>query len=255
MNKSSIKEIKDRFDQDVERFTSLEKGQTSTVDARLSLDLISEAAEHLCPNAKDLLDVGCGAGNYSLKLLEKLPDLNISLVDLSPAMLRKAFERVGPATQGNVSTICEDIKNLKQDKNSFDIIVAGAVLHHLREEAEWNHVYSKFYQLLRPGGILLISDLVVHSLKAINQLIWDRYKSYLKNLGGEEYQKHVFAYIQMEDSPRSYEFQREILLGAGFNYVEILHKNMCFATFCAIKEKSNSKFEILSPGETDQGII
>lgn len=250
MNKSSIKEIKDRFDQDVERFTSLETGQTSTVDATLSLDLISEAAWHLCPNAKDLLDVGCGAGNYSLKLLEKLPNLNISLVDLSPAMLSKAFERVSPATQGTVSTICEDIKNLNQDKDRFDILVAGAVLHHLREESEWVHVFSTFHKLLRPGGVLLISDLVVHTLKPINQLIWDRYKSYLKTLGGEDYQKHVFAYIQQEDSPRSYEFQQKLLLDAGFNYVEILHKNLCFATFCAIKENSNSTVETLSPGET-----
>lgn len=252
MNKSSINEIKERFDQDVERFTSLETGQTSTVDARLSLDLISEAAAHLRPDAKDLLDVGCGAGNYSLKLLEKIPHLNISLVDLSPAMLSKADERVSRKTEGRVSTICKDIKNLTQDKESFDIIVAGAVLHHLREDTEWNHVFANFYQLLRPGGILLISDLVVHSVKPINHLIWQRYKSYLQTLGGEEYQKQVFTYIQIEDSPRSYEYQREILLESGFNYVEILHKNLCFATFYAIKENSNSKVELLSPGETDQ---
>ncbi len=36
---------------------------------RLALELISEAAAATTPNAKRLLDVGCGAGNYTLKLL------------------------------------------------------------------------------------------------------------------------------------------------------------------------------------------
>ena len=41
-----------------------------------------------------LLDVGCGAGNYSLKLLTLLPNLEVTLVDLSRPMLDRAVERV-----------------------------------------------------------------------------------------------------------------------------------------------------------------
>ncbi len=67
--KSSVEEIRQRFDQEVERFSNLETGQSATVDAPLALELISEAAAVTTPQAKRLLDVGCGAGNYTLKLL------------------------------------------------------------------------------------------------------------------------------------------------------------------------------------------
>lgn len=85
--KSSVEEIRERFDHDVERFSNLQSGQVSTVDAALSLELITEAAARLTPLATDLLDVGCGAGNYTLKMLSKRPGLHCTLLDLSRPML------------------------------------------------------------------------------------------------------------------------------------------------------------------------
>ena len=41
--KSSIDEIRQRFDNDVERFSNIETGQTATVDAPLAMELITQA--------------------------------------------------------------------------------------------------------------------------------------------------------------------------------------------------------------------
>ena len=41
--------------------------------------LVAEAAAVTMPHARHVLDVGCGAGNYSLKLLESLPNLDVTL--------------------------------------------------------------------------------------------------------------------------------------------------------------------------------
>lgn len=41
-NKSSIDEIRNRFDNDVERFSNLEKGQSATIDAPLAMELITQ---------------------------------------------------------------------------------------------------------------------------------------------------------------------------------------------------------------------
>src|SRR3546814_7106596 len=103
MDKSTIEEIKARFDNDVERFSNLDTGQLSTIDARISLELITEAARRIVPNAENVLDIGCGAGNYSLTMLSKIPDLNCTLVDLSKQMLDKALERDRKSTRLNYS--------------------------------------------------------------------------------------------------------------------------------------------------------
>ena len=109
MKKSTIEEIRTRFDKDVERFSNLDSGQLSTIDAKISLELITESAKRIVPHAENLLDIGCGAGNYTLMMLTKIPNLHCTLVDLSKPMLDKAFERVVPQTDNSVEILQVDI--------------------------------------------------------------------------------------------------------------------------------------------------
>jgi len=236
-SKSTVKEIKERFDQDVERFSNLETGQQATIDAPLCMDLIANSALACNPEAKNLLDIGCGAGNLSLKILEQFAQLNSDLLDLSKPMLAKAKERVSWATTGKVNTIQADLRDAKLEEGKYDIIVAAAVLHHLREEEDWKKVFSKIFKLLAPGGSFWISDLVIHDDPEIQQMMWNWYGSYLEKLKGAEYRKDVFAYIEKEDSPRSLRFQLNLMEKVGFTGAEILHKNCCFAAFGGRKPK------------------
>jgi tRNA (cmo5U34)-methyltransferase len=235
MTKSTVEQIRERFDKDVERFSNLETGQSATIDAPLSLALIAEAASRVNPGASSLLDVGCGAGNYILKMLERLPNLDVTLIDLSRPMLDRAVERVSRATSGKVTALQGDVRELQIGASQFDIICAAAVLHHLREDAEWRSVFSKFHTALKAGGSLWISDLIEHSDARVQALMWERYGAYLAQLKDSAYRDHVFAYIAQEDTPRPLMFQLDLLRSVGFGNVEILHKNSCFAAYGAIK--------------------
>jgi tRNA (cmo5U34)-methyltransferase len=233
--KSTVAQIRQRFDADVERFSNLETGQSATIDAPLVLELITQAAAAVNPQARRVLDIGCGAGNYTLKLLQLLPNLDVTLVDLSEPMLNRAVERIKPFTSGRITTLPGDIRQLNWGEGEFDIIMAAAVFHHLREKTEWEAVFSQCYRALKPGGSLWISDLIEHSTSAIQSLMWARYGDYLTQLKDEAYRDHVFAYIDQEDTPRPLLFQLDLLRQVGFRQVEILHKNSCFAAFGGIK--------------------
>jgi tRNA (cmo5U34)-methyltransferase len=233
--KSTVEQIRQRFDQEVDRFSNLEVGNTAQVDSVLSLDLIAEAAACTNPGARTLLDVGCGAGNYSLKILERLPALDVTLLDLSEPMLTRAFERVSAATRGRVSTLQADIREAQLEDGQFDIIVASAVLHHLREEEQWRAVFAKLHRILKPAGTLWIFDLIEHSIPEIEQRMWERWSRYLIATRDEAYRDHVFAYVRQEDTPRPLLFQLDLLRAVGFREVEVLHKNTCFAAFGARK--------------------
>ena len=168
--KASVEEIRKRFDNDVERFSNLETGQSATIDAPLVLELISASAAAVTPRAKSLLDIGCGAGNFPLKLLERLPGMSVTLIDLSRPMLDRAVERLQDITI--VEAIQCDIREADFEEESFDIVVAAAVLHHLRTDQEWSSVFSSIYEALRPGGSFWIADLVEHSLPEVQALMW-----------------------------------------------------------------------------------
>jgi tRNA (cmo5U34)-methyltransferase len=234
-NKATNEEIRIRFDHDVARFSNLETGQLTTIDAALTMELCTSAAMAVTPLAKNLLDIGCGAGNYTLKMLSKLPGLNCTLNDLSMPMLSKAQERVSSQTSGKVKLIQEDMRNLELENESLDIILAAATLHHLRDDQDWINVFTKIYNALSHGGSFWISDLITHDSAPLNEIFRDAYGNYIESLGGEEYRTKVFDYIEYEDTPRSIDFQLSLMKKVGFKNVEILHKNLCFAAFGGVK--------------------
>ena len=237
--KSTIKEIEERFDQDVERFSNLETGQQTTLDAAFNMELITEAIIRRYPKLQSLLDIGCGAGNYSVKLAHKKSDINVSLVDLSQPMLDRAKQRVDEITQKDALIRKGDFRSIDFGQEKFDVIIATAVLHHLRDDHDWETAFSKLFNLLNPGGSIWIFDLVEQADERLQKYIYqDLYGDYLTGLKDEDYRDHVFAYINKEDSPRSLIYQMKLLEKVGFEKVDLLHKNLCFASFVAFKKEA-----------------
>jgi tRNA (cmo5U34)-methyltransferase len=234
-NKSTLEEIRQRFDNDVDRFSNLETGQSSTIDAALAMELITQAAVSSTIKINRVLDIGCGAGNNTLKLLQLVSQFDCDLVDLSQPMLEKAQARISEVNTGKIRIFQGDFRTLDLPDQSYDVILAAAVLHHLRDDKDWEMAFSKIFRLTAPGGSVWITDLVSHENSSIHDMMWHRYGDYLNSIGGEEYREKVFSYIDKEDSPRPVTYQLDLLRRVGFKSVELLHKNSCFAAFGAIK--------------------
>lgn len=263
-NKWSTERIRLRFDVAAFDFAKLEDGQAEIVDGLRMVELTTQAAAKTCPDAETMLDVGCGAGLYSVRMLNLLPRLSITLTDLSEHMLRVACEQLecaieqgnasmnvaqekletgikpdGKSNRNRIEAIHGDIREIVLKNNSYDIVIAGAVLHHLREDIEWQTVFEKIYHCLKPRGCFWIVDLVKHDSDQIHELMWNRYAEYLGELRGPRYSRSTLKYIDKEDSPRSLVYQTNLLQQVGFSQVEILHANTCFASFGGIKAQEN----------------
>ena len=234
--KSTLKEIEARFNSDVERFSNLETGQSATIDAPIAMELITQAAVKSTKKIRRVLDIGCGAGNNTLKLLQYISPLDCDLVDLSLPMLKKARERISAVNSGKIETIQGDFREIGLPEQGYDVIIAAAVLHHLRDDQDWENAFNKLYRLTAPGGSIWITDLVSHESESVQSLMCERYGKYLFSIGGDKYKKKVFDYIDKEDSPRSVTYQLNLLRKVGFASIDILHKNACFAAFGAIKD-------------------
>jgi tRNA (cmo5U34)-methyltransferase len=230
--KSTIEEIRARFDRDVERFSQLETGQQATMDAPLVLELVAQScARHLQPGDA-ILDLGCGAGNFTLRVLQEAPGLRCHLADLSTPMLERARQREGDSGAAkSVEIHAGDLRALDFPAGMFSCILAGAVLHHLRDEVDWQREFARFAKWLKPGGRLYVADLMYFELPGVQELMWERYGRYHEGLKGPEYRDTVFAYIDKEDTPRSLPFQLELLRSSGFRAYDVLHRNSVFACY------------------------
>ena len=147
----------------------------------------------------------------------------------------RAEQRVRAGGAASVTTHQSDLRALTFAEGTFSCILAGAVLHHLRDEADWAAAFRRFHTWLKPGGRLYVADLVTFDIPEVQDLMWRRYGDYLQSIGGVEYRDKVFEYIEKEDSPRSLPFQLELLKATGFSRYDVLHRNSVFACYAGEK--------------------
>jgi len=128
-SKSSIDEIRDRFDNDVERFSNLETGQAATIDAPLAMELITQAAYESTENIQNVLDIGCGAGNNTVKLAQYTSPFNSDLIDLNLPMLKKAKKRVASVCSGKVQIFQGDFREISLPEQMYDVTAVPTFIH------------------------------------------------------------------------------------------------------------------------------
>lgn len=235
IKKSSTEEIRIKFDQLAHQYTNLDTGQDTALDSPLIMELISRAAAAYNPQATSILDMGCGGGNYIVKLASLLPNTDVCLTDLSHNMLEVAASRVKSIVNGKVTLLQGDYRELDFGLETFDIIIASTTLHHLRSEIEWETVFSKVYKALKRGGSFWISDVILHENTEINKIMHQGWFDTLEATVGSEKLAWTKKQYDIEDTPQTLNFQLELMKKSGFHKTIILHKHFCFAAFGAIK--------------------
>ncbi|MEO0588363.1 MAG: class I SAM-dependent methyltransferase, partial [Planctomycetota bacterium] len=250
-DKSTVAEIRDRFDNDVERFSNLETGQVAAKGSLERMSLVAEAAVATTPallaDDASLCDIGCGAGNYTLRLLQEITaagghpaHLSMTLIDLSRPMLDRAVERLTQAgiASHRITPIQADIRDVELGVARFDTILAAASLHHLRGDDEWQAVFNAMGHATRPGGSCWVSDSVEHESPGVARVMDRRWAAYLESVDGPAYRDKVMTYVVEEDTPRPLGYQLDLLRCAGFDHVDVLTADTRFAAFGGVKSST-----------------
>jgi SAM-dependent methyltransferase len=106
-----------------------------------------------------VFDVGSGTGFY-LELWKELGVPSIAACDLTEtavSRLRSAF----PATRILEMDIGEAFRPPPDEQ--YDVVSAFDVLFHIVEEGRYEQAIRNVHSLLRPGGLFLFSDVLVHT--------------------------------------------------------------------------------------------
>jgi SAM-dependent methyltransferase len=108
----------------------------------------------VAPDAQ-VLEVGPGSGYYSAAVAARIPDGRLTLVDIQPEMLDKSAAKLKAAGLSNFATRVSDGRSLPFDDGQFDAIYLVTVLG---EIAEQDAFLAEAYRVLKPGGVLSVTE-------------------------------------------------------------------------------------------------
>jgi ubiquinone/menaquinone biosynthesis C-methylase UbiE len=126
------------------------------------------------PRDAHILDYGCGQGRLAAELLE-LGYRQVLGIDSSPEMIRIAAER-----HPGAAFVVNDGEQLPCDDASIDAVLLFAVLTCIPSDEIQKNLLREFKRILRPGGLLLLSDYPLQS----DERNLRRYERFAAELGG-----------------------------------------------------------------------
>jgi len=139
----------------IERYDRMQ--QRYLVKRSERFDVIARLIKAVCPSPNLIVDLGCGTGSLTIRLLEEFDSAKIFAVDLDPAVLLLAEHRL-KNFKNRVQIVRSDMT--KMDWNQCigaDAVVSATALHWLRPQ-DIETVYCQIHKILRNGGIFLNAD-------------------------------------------------------------------------------------------------
>ena len=184
-----------------------------------------------------IIDLGCGTGNLSRKILAAHPKASLTCIDLAEKMLAMARTKIGESRR--VSFRQGDIRDFNYS-GKYDAIVSSMALHHI-EKKEKPRFYRKLHDVLRREGVFYAIDIFTSSSRHLQQLFLERWKTYMKQQGlpadkiNEMMRRH-----RREDRAVRLADELGIMRRAGFVDIEVVLKHHNFALYGGRKGKART---------------
>jgi ubiquinone/menaquinone biosynthesis C-methylase UbiE len=197
----------------LEEMSEFFKARVDSYDDHMLLNVVGvegyiKMAEYIPIDTKTLLDLGCGTGLELEQIFKKFPDMKVTGIDLTKAMLDKLQSKF---LHKNLTLIHGNYFEYKFEENFYDVAVTFQTLHHFTLQEKIN-LYHKIYKTLIPSGIYMEADYM-----APNQDYEDFY--FAENLRIRQEMGITDGFYHY-DTPCTVENQIRMLREAGFRKVE-----------------------------------
>lgn len=191
--------------------------------------LIDEITGYTKP---EILDLGAGTGILSEMIYNIYPTSNLTLLDFSEDMLKKAEKKF--ENTNNIKYIKADY--LKYDfTNKYDIITSSLSIHHL-ENTKKQELYNKIYDTLNHGGIFVNADLALGNTPNTEEIYKQKDYNHLKKQDIPEEEKQKLTERRKLDKPATIKQNMKYLEKAGFTDVDVYYKYYRYFVMKAKKE-------------------
>jgi len=196
--------------------------------------LVSAFTSYLPKNfiPKYILDLGCGNGNVTSKILQLFPESNFTLLDASQEMITLCKARFKTYKVKYVKSYFNDYR-FKSDY--YNLITAGFSLHHCDSE-EKKSLFKRIYKSLKKGGVFSFSDLMVNKNKPEHSKLLKEWEAFVnRNFPDGEKWEWLMEHYNEFDYPDDYTDQMQWLKEAGFTIINLPFKENYWINIQAVK--------------------
>jgi tRNA (cmo5U34)-methyltransferase len=221
--------VKQHLDVDAEAYDSAIRRFIPHYDEMLATGVELLAA--LAGPAPRVLDLGGGTGALSAAVLAGLPEAQVTLLDVDPAMLaeaRRRLGRFGERVELRESSFLDPLP-------AADAVVASLALHHVHDLGAKTELYRAIRGALAPGGPFLNLDAAITADPRLNALMFRRWAAHMAEHGiAEEGARGHFAAWADEDRYFALSDELDALRRAGFAEVECFWRRGPTSVCCAL---------------------
>jgi tRNA (cmo5U34)-methyltransferase len=147
-----MENVEDFYDQLSSSYTELIKKCVPRYD-----ELLSTMFLYLQPDFKPqrILDLGCGTGNLTQRILDHFPDAQIDVLDLSEEILEESRKRF--ANNSKINYIQADFKNMNLSEVTYDLVMSSIAIHHVEDPFKLK-LYKNVFHSLKMDGLFIFAD-------------------------------------------------------------------------------------------------
>lgn len=194
----------------------------------------------------NVLDLGCGTGNLSLKILKSFPNAKVTCLDLSNEMLNVVKGKL-KRYKNRVEFIYHDFGE-ENIKGFYDAILSSFAIHHLTNDKK-RKLFKGIYNALKFSGCFFNADLVLTESKILGKMYEKILNKHLDKalwsgrITKEEIKRRLIAKKKHKhkgkeiDIPAKSEDQIKWLKDANFSDVDCVWKYLGIAIYGGYKIK------------------
>jgi len=181
-----------------------------------------------------VLDLGCGTGSLSQRLLRQRRYCKLVAIDVVKEMAEKCRERLVPYSN-RAEIFCADMMKFRR-LDSFDYVLSNLTLHYPETDKKKISVCRNVFQSLRSGGIFSFSVMLTGESPKATEKIWRLWeRDVLQNGVTREELDDWYRTHHGSDHPVSPSFWLRWLQEAGFWHCKLVWRETIFGTIWARK--------------------
>ena len=189
--------------------------------------MVARLLEYIPPDARSLVELGCGTGNLSIQLAAKFPRGALNFVDASPEMIDVTRSRIDQALSSPtppVGFLVQRFEQLELPEGPVDVVVSSISLHHVEDKAR---LYARVRSFLNRGGRFCFADQMRGEPEFNHLLNWERWLDFCRERGHctPEEIESLLQHAAAHDHYTTLTDHIALLSEAGFSEIDCVWRN------------------------------